>query len=162
TGCTASGAWSGALAPNGSVQVTPGAVGNYTYTLMCANGHGSTPSGSAMLAVTNAPTFTAPGSLSATAASSSQISLGWTAATRKGGTISQSRIERCAGSGCSSFAQVGTATTLAFNDTGLAASTAYGYRVRAADAQGNTGPYSSVASATTSAAPPPPSGGGGG
>jgi len=151
------------LASSGNQQVTPPAtVGTYTYTLVCANGHGSSPSGSATLTVTNAPTFTAPGSLTATAASSSQINLAWAAATETGGTINQYRIERCQGSSCSSFAQVGTSTTLAFNDTGLSASTAYSYRVRAADAPGNTGPYSSVASATTSAAPPPPPSGGGG
>ncbi len=162
TGCAASGSWSGMLAPNGTMSITPPAVGTYTYTLVCSNPHGSTPSGSATLTVTAAPTFTAPGSLMASAASSSQINLSWAAATESGGTISQYRIERCQGSGCSGFAQIGTSTTLAFSDTGLGGSTTYGYRVRAADAQGNTGPYSSVASATTAAAPPPPSGGGGG
>src|SRR6266851_3225896 len=46
-------------------------------------------------ATTAAPTFTAPSSLTATAAGSTQINLSWTAATETGGTISQYLIERC-------------------------------------------------------------------
>src|SRR6266704_2180254 len=100
-------------------------------------------------ATTAAPTFTAPSNLTATAASSTQINLSWTAATETGGTIIQYLIERCQGSGCSSFAQVATSTTSTFNDTGLLAGTTYSYRVRATDAASNLSPYSNVASATT-------------
>src|SRR5438128_1030467 len=100
-------------------------------------------------ATTAAPTFTAPSNLTATAASSTQINLSWTAATETGGTITQYLIERCQGSGCSSFAQVATSTTSTFNDTGLLAGTTYSYRVRATDAASNLSPYSNVASATT-------------
>ncbi len=45
--------------------------------------------------------------------------------------------------------QVGTSTSTSFSDTGLAASTTYSYRVRAADAAKNLGPYSNVATAAT-------------
>src|SRR5213592_1537997 len=100
-------------------------------------------------ATTAAPTFTAPSNLTAIAASSTQINLSWTAATETGGTITQYLIERCQGSGCSSFAQVATSTTSTFNDTGLLAGTTYSYRVRATDAASNLSPYSNVASATT-------------
>lgn len=55
TACAASGSWSGSLASNGSMSVTPAAAGTYTYTLMCSNPHGSTPSNSATLTVTAAP-----------------------------------------------------------------------------------------------------------
>src|SRR5262249_52044981 len=55
------------------------------------------------------------------------------------------------GPGNSNFIQVGTATGTTFNDTGLAASTSYSYRVRATDAAGNLSAYSNVASATTQA-----------
>jgi fibronectin type 3 domain-containing protein len=92
----------------------------------------------------------APGGLTATAASSSQIDLAWTAATDNVG-VTQYRIERCTGAGCSNFAQIGTATGLSFSDSGLAQTTSYSYRVRAADAAVNLGPYSNTASATTSA-----------
>src|SRR5258708_13635386 len=60
-------------------------------------------------------------------------------------------MERCQGAFCASFAQVATPSGTSFNDTGLVASTSYSYRVRAADAAGNVGPYSDIASATTTA-----------
>jgi chitodextrinase len=97
---------------------------------------------------------TAPANLTATAASSSQISLTWGAATETGGTIAQYLIERCRGAGCSSFTQIGTSTTLSFTDSGLTGSTSYSYRVRARDASGNTGPYSGTATASTLAGVP--------
>ncbi|NGZ84265.1 DUF3443 family protein [Duganella aceris] len=53
TSCTASGAWSGTKATSGSVTVTPGAVGNFTYSLACS-GDGGTANASAALSVTAA------------------------------------------------------------------------------------------------------------
>ena len=109
-------------------------------------------------ATTAAPTFTAPSNLTATAASSTQINLSWTAATETGGTITQYLIERCSGANCgntpANFAQVGTSATVTFNNTGLTASTSYSYRVRATDAANNLGPYSSTATAATLAPGP--------
>ena len=99
---------------------------------------------------TQAPS--APGTLTATAASSSAINLTWTAATDNVGVTSY-LIERCAGVACSTFAQIGTATTASFGDTGLATATTYRYQVRATDAAANLSGYSSVASATTSDTP---------
>src|SRR5206468_6317552 len=61
-------------------------------------------------------------------------------------------VERCQGSGCTTFAQVGTATTITYNDTGLPASTSYVYRVRATDAAGNLSDYSNTAGTATLAA----------
>jgi hypothetical protein len=94
--------------------------------------------------------------LTATSAGSTQINLAWTAATESGGTISQYLIERCQGSGCSTFTQVATASGTAYNDIGLSASTSYSYRVRATDAAGNLGPYSNIVGATTGSTAPPP------
>jgi uncharacterized protein (TIGR03118 family) len=55
TGCTASGAWSGAQAASGTLVVTPSAVGTQTYTLVCTGGiYSQSSSQSATLAV-NAP-----------------------------------------------------------------------------------------------------------
>jgi hypothetical protein len=51
TGCTASGSWSGALASSGSQTLTPSAAGTDTYTLLCSNAAGSSPSISATLTV---------------------------------------------------------------------------------------------------------------
>jgi Subtilase family len=53
-GCTASGAWSGAQASNGTMSVAPMAVGMLTYSLTCTNHVGTSPAGSATLNVTAA------------------------------------------------------------------------------------------------------------
>jgi chitodextrinase len=93
----------------------------------------------------------APANLAATASSSSQIGLSWTASTDNVG-VTGYRIERCSGASCTSFAQIGTTTGATnFSNSGLTASTTYRYRVRANDAAGNLSGYSNIASATTSA-----------
>ena len=82
----------------------------------------------------------------------SQINLSWTASTDNVG-VTGYQIERCTGAGCSNFALLTTVTTTSYNNTGLAASTTYRYRVRAGDAAGNLSSYSAIASATTQAGP---------
>jgi chitodextrinase len=89
--------------------------------------------------------------LSASAASSSQINLAWTAATDNVG-VTGYEVWRCQGASCSTFGLVGTPTGTTFNDTGLSASTSYSYKVRAKDAAGNLGPFSAVVSQSTNAA----------
>ena len=95
---------------------------------------------------------TAPGTLTASVFSDSQIELTWGAASDDVGPISY-RVERCSGSGCSNFAEIAAGTSTTHMDVGLAAATDYSYRVRAVDAADNEGPYSNVATATTSAPP---------
>ena len=77
----------------------------------------------------------APGTLTATAASSGEIDLSWGAATDNVGVTGYD-VERCAGTTCTTFAQIaatsGTGTT--YKDTTVSASTGYSYRVRAFDA----------------------------
>jgi chitodextrinase len=114
----------------------------------CASGPGSSS--------TDTAPPTAPTNLAATAASSTQINLSWGASTDNVG-VTGYRVERCQGSGCSNFAQIATPTGTSFNDSGLAQSTAYSYRVRANDAAGNVSSYSNTASATTQADTTPPS-----
>jgi C1A family cysteine protease len=95
----------------------------------------------------------APGSLTAAPISSGQINLSWTdGSTNEDGF----KIERCAGVGCSNFAQIGTvgANVLNYSNTGLTASTTYTYRVRSYNTGGDSG-YSNMATATTPAALPP-------
>jgi uncharacterized repeat protein (TIGR02543 family) len=97
---------------------------------------------------------TTPGSLSASAVSSSQINLSWSASTDSGGSgLAGYKIERCTGSGCTSFSQIATTTSTSYSNTGLSASTTYTYRVRAYDNAGNNSGYSNTASATTQAPP---------
>src|SRR5262249_21366785 len=94
---------------------------------------------------------TAPGTLSATAASSSQINVSWGAATDNI-AVTAYLLERCQGAGCSSFAEIASVTGTTFADSGLTASTSYSYRVRATDAANNLGAYSNTAGAMTQAA----------
>src|SRR6266699_858725 len=61
------------------------------------------PYSNVVSATTSAPTFTAPSNLTATAASTTQINLSWTAATETGGTITQYLVERCQGPSCTNF-----------------------------------------------------------
>ncbi|WP_164716281.1 discoidin domain-containing protein [Paenibacillus whitsoniae] len=91
---------------------------------------------------TQAPTV--PTGVTALASSSSQINLSWNASTDnvgvtgydvyRGGTL------------------VGSAASTSYSDTGLAASTAYSYTIKARDAAGNSSAASSTTSATTLAA----------
>jgi hypothetical protein len=54
TGCTASGAWTGAQPTSGSVTLTPQATGTSTYTLSCS-GPGGSASGAVVLTVNQTP-----------------------------------------------------------------------------------------------------------
>ena len=89
-----------------------------------------------------------PGSLTATAVSSTQINLSWTASTDNVG-VTGYLVERCQGAGCSSFGQVGTAPSATYSDNTVVSGTSYSYRVRATDAAGNLSQYSNTASTTT-------------
>jgi trimeric autotransporter adhesin len=89
----------------------------------------------------------APTGLTATAASSSQINLSWTASS---GATSYTILRSTTSGG--PYSSVGTSTTTSFSNTGLAASTTYYYVVQASNgtcASGN----SAQASATTQAGP---------
>jgi chitodextrinase len=97
------------------------------------------------------PPPAAPTNLTASAVSSSQINLSWTASTTSGVTYTVMRNGSVIATGV-------TVTT--FSDTGLQASTSYSYTVEAVDSAGTSGP-SNQATATTQACttncPPPPS-----
>ena len=104
-------------------------------------------------AATDGQAPTAPASLSATAVNGTRVDLSWAASSDNVG-VAGYQVERCAGSGCSSFAQIaaptGTGTT--YSDTSALANTTYNYRVRATDAANNLSGYSPTATATTPAA----------
>jgi hypothetical protein len=89
-----------------------------------------------------------PSALAASAFSSNRIDLSWL---DNSSNESGFKVERSTAT--SGWAQVSTASANAtsYSDTGLAASTAYSYRVRAFNTAGDSG-YSNTASATTPAA----------
>lgn len=130
------------------------AVGTFSITVFNpAPGGGA--SNAQNFTVTSAPDSTpptSPSNLSANAASSSQINLAWTASIDNVG-VTEYRIERCQGAGCTNFSQIATVTgappLTSYSDTGLAPNTSFSYRVRAADAALNLSGYSGVSSATT-------------
>src|SRR5205823_2329597 len=86
-----------------------------------------------------------PTGLTASAVSSSQINLSWTASSDNVG-VSGYRVYR-------NGSQIATTGATSFANTGLSPSTTYSYTVAAYDAAGNLSAQSSSASATTPAPP---------
>ncbi len=97
---------------------------------------------------TTAPTV--PLNLQASAISSSQINLTWTASTDAVG-VTGYNIYRCTGS-CTPTVSIGTSATNSYSDTGLTAETTYTYSVEAYDAVANTSAQTSGVGATTQVA----------
>jgi chitodextrinase len=85
-----------------------------------------------------ANTVPTPTNLTATATSSSQVSLAWTASSGATGY----KVFR-------DGAQIGTTAGTSFNDSGLGLGTTHGYAVAATDANGNSSALSSTVSVTT-------------
>lgn len=152
TSCTSS--WAGAISPtSGSQSITPPVT--TVYSLTCVGPGGTTGPISRTVTV-NPPSDTTPptdpSGLSAGAASTSQIDLLWSPSTDSGGSgLAGYTIERCSGSGCTNFMQIGVSGVASFSDTGLAPATSYTYRVRAYDnaLPTNRSNYSGTASDTT-------------
>ena len=125
--------------------------GTHTFTTSGNNSAGS-PDWVLVLTATGGGGDTTPPSnpsgLTATAFSSSQINLSWTASTDNVG-VSGYQVFR-------NGTQVGSPSGTSYSDTGLSPSTAYSYYVRATDAAGNLSGNSNTASATTLAGTPAP------
>jgi hypothetical protein len=143
----------------GSIQATAPASANLAppgfYMLFVVNQAG-VPSVGRMIRV--APPATAvpaaPTNLTAAAGSSSRIELSWKDnANNEDGY----KVERATGGAAFAQAALVGANAVSYSDRGLAASTAYRYRVRAYNSTGNSA-YSNNASATTPAGPTPGSG----
>jgi chitodextrinase len=123
--------------------LTAGTTYNYTVAAYDAAGNVSAQS-TAAAATTQAPDTTppsVPAGLSATAVSSTQINLSWTASTDNVGVTGYDVYRN--------GTQVGTTTTTTYQDTGLTAGTTYNYTVAAYDAAGNVSAQSTAAAATT-------------
>lgn len=128
---------------------------SYSYKVL-AHKTGDWQSQFSSVAVAATPSPSAPGSLSATRISEGEVRLTWTDTTSDETGF---RIERCAGSGCSDFAQIDSvgAGVVSYNDVvAMVPDTLYRYRVRAykSATQSWDSPYSAAAEVTTTATPP--------
>jgi len=156
----------------GPTYVDPGlqAATTYYYLVVAMNSGGLSGSSSQASATTSGTSScsaapTAPTGVTATAVSSSQINLSWTASTAPAGCVITYNVYRSTTNGFtpSSSNQIASGvSTTSFSDTGLAASTTYYYLVEAVDSAGSSG-SSNQASATTqtsgcTAAPTAPNG----
>lgn len=119
----------------------------YYYRVKAVNSYGSSAYTSVASATTLVPPA-APSALSATAASASQVNLAWT---DNSGNETGFKIERSTDN--LTFAQIATvgAGVKTYAVTGLTATTAYYFRVRAYNSAGDSA-YSNTASASTLAA----------
>ncbi|MBU1102666.1 fibronectin type III domain-containing protein [Patescibacteria group bacterium] len=134
--------WS-ASAPTSYTFASAGSKTLYAWTKDAAGNVSTSRSASVTVTLPDNQAPSIPTSLSATAVSSSQINLSWTASTDNVG-ISGYRIYR-------SGTQIATSATNSYSNSGLSASTAYTYTVAAYDAAGNVSAQSTAASATTQA-----------
>src|SRR3989454_10789310 len=134
-----------------SWNTTLAANGSHTLTAVARDAAGnSTTSAGVSVTVSNAvPDITPPSvptNLSASAGSSSQITLSWTASTDNVG-VAGYQIYR-------GGSQIATTSLTSYADTGLSPAATYVYQVSAYDAAGNVSALSASASAATLPAPP--------
>jgi chitodextrinase len=124
----------------------------YFYVVTAANTAGESANSTEASATTQAAADTqaptVPTGLTATAVSSSQINLSWTAANDN---VAVAGYHVYRDGVATAIASVTTGTS--FSDSGLTASSSHSYTVDAFDAAGNTSAKSVAASATTQAAP---------
>ena len=124
---------------------------SYCYRVYAYNAAGKSDYSNTACATTPQALPAAPTNLTASAVSVSQIDLAWTDnANNEDGF----KIERCTGTGCTSFAQITSVVSnvVTYSDASLTAETTYCYRVRAFNAGGDSD-YSNTACATTQASP---------
>lgn len=128
----------------------------YRYRVRARDAAGLMSSYSNVITVTTLDSTppTNPTNLSAAASTESQVNLNWTASSDNVG-VTHYLIERCTGSGCGGFAQIGTSAGTSYADGGRAPATTYRYRVRAVDGASLTSGYSNVAAAVTPDITPP-------
>ncbi len=125
----------------------------YTYRVSAINSVG-TGSPSNIASATTSVAVTAPSpptGLTATATSSSQINLSWTAPANNGGSaITGYKIERStnAGSTWSTLVENTGSSSTTYSNTGLASNTTYTYRVSAINSVGTSSPSNTATSTT--------------
>ena len=148
----------GSISGTGSTVTwtAPPTTGTYTVTCNVSDGKGGTASKGVNISVSLSVTPpAAPSSLSATALSQSVIALVWQ---DNSGNESGFKIERKTGT-TGTYSQITTVSAISgsgsggyYEDSGLAASTTYCYRIQGYNSAGNSG-YSNESCATTNAPP---------
>jgi hypothetical protein len=142
---------------SGATITTPNIAGHRDYTATACPGDAFYPTlptirndVAALMSGTTPPPDTtpptAPTGLTATAAKTS-VALAWTAATDDTG-VTRYQVWRSK-SATTGFTQVGSPTGTTYTSGSLARRTTYYFKVRALDAAGNLGPYSTTVSART-------------
>jgi hypothetical protein len=135
TSCTASGSWSGTLAPKGTMTITPTAVGTETFSLTCTNLGGASAPASVVLTVTAALTVPAAPTLTLGATSiqaDTSTTVTWTSVNATSCTTSGNANALGAGWFSGTVAPSGT-----FTITPTAVGT-YTYTLFCANAAGNS------------------------
>ena len=144
---TPSGGVLGGTAPNLSFAPNTAWVGSTSFTFRVNDGVNNSPAATVSITVQAAVSVpAAPGGLTATAVSKSQINLAWT--DNSGFNEDGFKIERSQNG--TSWTQIGTVgpDVTTYASTGLSANKTYFYRVRAYNVLGNSA-YSNTASAKT-------------
>src|SRR5207245_808826 len=148
--------WSTLVSNSGSTATTYSDTGlahttTYTYRVSAINSVGTSSPSSTTSATTFAVAPSPPSALTATAISSSQVTLSWTAPADNGGSsITGYKVERSTDGGTTWTKLVANTgiTGTTYSDIGLTHGATYTYRVSAINAVGPGSP-SSTASATT-------------
>jgi hypothetical protein len=153
------GSWTDLVTQTGISYVDSGLIAQTSYQyrikLNQENGISSDFSSSQSITTSAAATLSAP-TVSLSVNSSTQITVNIIAAPLSGSTVSSYIIERSINQSTWTPVTVSsTASTYAYADTGLTASTTYYYRVRFTTTTSLTSPYSSIVNATTDAAVAP-------
>jgi hypothetical protein len=127
---------------------------SYSYRIRAYNSAGNSDYSAVATATTQLAPPTAPSGLAASSASSSQVNLSWTDNSNNEDGF---KIERST-TGNTNFIEVASvpAGATSYQNTGLAASTSYTYRVRAFNAAGMSSYSNSAAGFTAAAAVTPP------
>ena len=124
----------------------------YTYRIRSEGAGGLSSYSSEASATTPALPLPSAPTMQGTATSASQIHLSWTSTAT---AVVRFRVERRTTTGVYSEISQPSPTSTSFDDSGLAASTAYLYRMRVETSSGIS-PYSNEVAATTLAIPLPP------
>jgi chitodextrinase len=118
---------------------------NYSYTVSAHDAAGNDSAQSTPLGASTSPDTTPPSvptGLSKTGATTTTISLRWTASTDPDSPVAGYKIYR-------NGTQVGTSASTSFTDTGLTVATSYSYKVSAHDPAGNNSAQSAALNAST-------------